>query len=378
MAYLDQNKREFELTKNFSLLMIDPLELIKLRETGRCEFELPERLFEFDYPGHYMRRIRSVSLTIPCVTGPYTNINCTLTLLSSRIRVKNNPARPFVWDGGDDDRFVTNFSAMQSISTSHAQNDSGLFELNFRDERYLPFEGAGAISRWRIEMPKECNAFDFKTLSDVVLQLRYTAKDGGEALRTAAKEEIVDATPRDGVRLFSARHEFPTEWHRFLNPEVAANEQRLEFSLTREHFPFMAQGGSLTISRLELFLLIKDRQIFVGDNAPYVRETVSPLRVSLMQPDHAGATSGSRELTRNNSYGDVPHTTIPLDSSTTLELPLTVASNVPLHLLINAQESDIATITSELKQTITTGGVSHTRLKADAIEDIVMILWVPS
>jgi hypothetical protein len=36
---------------------------------------------------------------------------------------------------------------MQSIATSHAQNDSGMFELNFRDERYLPFEGAGAISR---------------------------------------------------------------------------------------------------------------------------------------------------------------------------------------------------------------------------------------
>jgi hypothetical protein len=30
----------------------------------------------------------------------------------------------------------------QSIATSNAQNDDGMFELNFRDERYLPFEGA--------------------------------------------------------------------------------------------------------------------------------------------------------------------------------------------------------------------------------------------
>jgi hypothetical protein len=29
--------------------------------------------------------------------------------------------------------------------------DAGMFELNFRDERYLPFEGAGAISEWRLE-----------------------------------------------------------------------------------------------------------------------------------------------------------------------------------------------------------------------------------
>jgi hypothetical protein len=203
--------------------------------------------------------------------------------------------------------------------------------------------------------------------------LRYTAKDGGETLKTAAKEAIVDATPRAGVRFFSARHEYPTEWNRFMNPEVAANEQRLEFSLTRDHFPFMAQGRSLTISRLELFLLIKDRRIFVGDDAPYVHATVGPVRVSSTPPDNAGAMTGSRELTRNHTYGDVPHTAIPLDPSTTLEPPLTVASNAPLHLLIKARETDIERITRELKQTITTRGVSHTRLKADAIEDIVMI-----
>jgi len=32
-----------------------------------------------------------------------------------------------------------------------------MFALNFRRRRYLPFEGTGAISRWRLEMPKEAN-----------------------------------------------------------------------------------------------------------------------------------------------------------------------------------------------------------------------------
>ena len=40
-------------------------------------------MFDIDFPGHYMRRIRSVTLTIPCVTGPYTGVHCRLTLLSS-------------------------------------------------------------------------------------------------------------------------------------------------------------------------------------------------------------------------------------------------------------------------------------------------------
>ena len=60
---------------------------------------------------------------------------------------------------------------------------------DFRDERYLPFEFAGAVSRWRIELPPETNFFDFDTLSDVVLHLNYTAREGGDVLRAAAAAE---------------------------------------------------------------------------------------------------------------------------------------------------------------------------------------------
>ena len=77
---------------------------------------------------------------------------------------------------------------MQAIATSTGQNDGGLFELNFRDERYLPFEGAGVISRWRIALDPDANGFDFNTLSDVVLHIRYTARDGGERLKKGAQD----------------------------------------------------------------------------------------------------------------------------------------------------------------------------------------------
>jgi hypothetical protein len=204
IAYLDQNAREYEITKHVSLVLHDPIALITLKQTGRCEVELPETLFDSDYPGHYMRRIKSVSITLPCVVGPYTSINCTLTLLTNKTRVKASL---------DDDSLETNFAAMQSIATSHAQNDSGLFELNFRDERYLPFEGAGAVSRWRIDLPRENNAFDFNTLTDVVLHLKYTAREGGDILRNAATKvlngTIADADGAPLMRLFSSRHESP-------------------------------------------------------------------------------------------------------------------------------------------------------------------------
>ncbi|MFM7441171.1 MAG: hypothetical protein ACKO2V_21675, partial [Snowella sp.] len=88
-AYHDQNKRDYEITKNISLMLNDPLALITLKETGTCTLELPETLFDADYLGHYMRRIKSVSITIPCVVGPYTSINCTLTLLSNKTRINS-------------------------------------------------------------------------------------------------------------------------------------------------------------------------------------------------------------------------------------------------------------------------------------------------
>ena len=61
-----------------------------------------------------------------------------------------------------------------------------MFELNFRDERYLPFEGAGAISNWRFAMPGTFRPFDYSTITDVVLHLRYTARDAGGTLKVSA------------------------------------------------------------------------------------------------------------------------------------------------------------------------------------------------
>ena len=86
MAYHELNQREYELTKHVSLLQVDPLALLQLRATGRCTVRLPEALFDMDGPGHYFRRIKTVAVSIPCVTGPYASVNCTLTLLKSSIR----------------------------------------------------------------------------------------------------------------------------------------------------------------------------------------------------------------------------------------------------------------------------------------------------
>jgi hypothetical protein len=264
-AYLDQNRRELELSKPVSLMQWDPVAVLTLRQTGRCFVNLPETLFDIDYPGHFRRRLRSVSLTIPCVTGPYTTINCTLTLLSNRVRVDGIAGSGYA-EVPNDARFRYDVAAVQSIATSSGRNDAGVFELAFRDDRFLPFEGAGAISAWRIELPTAFRQFDYDTISDVILNLDYTARDGGAALRdaaTAAVEStingIVLGEGRTGLhRLLSARREFPTEWHRFLHPAADGDTNRLGFSLSAELFPFFVRGRVVHMDAVELILHLRD------------------------------------------------------------------------------------------------------------------------
>jgi hypothetical protein len=73
-AYLETRGYDFEVTKSISIRQLSPLALLQLRETGTCQVEFPEVIFDMDFPGHYFRRIKSVAITMPCVVGPYTNI----------------------------------------------------------------------------------------------------------------------------------------------------------------------------------------------------------------------------------------------------------------------------------------------------------------
>ncbi len=266
-AYLDENVREYELTRHFSLRLHFPLEFLRLKATGCCEIDIPEWMFDQLYPGHYMRRVKNVSLTIPCVVGPYTGVHCRLTLLSSRTRIHPRLIpQPVSCCDDDDDcengysalpddpRIVTNYAATEAIATSAAQNDSGMFELNFRDERYLPFEFAGAVSSWRIELPQENNQFDMDTLTDVILHLNYTAREGGEVLRSAANEVAQCHLPGDGWRFFDIRHEFPDAWHRFSRPSADEDApRRLTLRLGRDAFPFIPGHRDLEIHQLVFF-----------------------------------------------------------------------------------------------------------------------------
>ncbi|KAG4442597.1 hypothetical protein IFR05_001927 [Cadophora sp. M221] len=194
-AYQTRRPHDFEISKTVSLRQVAPLALIQLRESGTCQFDLPEVLFDIDFPGHYFRRLRAVTVTMPCTVSPVVGVNATLTLTDHTWRLSTSGAtdarsyamKPPGGDGGPDSRFASSALPISSIAVSTGQADSGLFELAFSSERYLPFEGAGAISSWKLELPSTAlQAFDYGSITDVLFNLRYTSLNGGEQFKSAA------------------------------------------------------------------------------------------------------------------------------------------------------------------------------------------------
>lgn len=75
-------------------------------------------------------------------------------------------------------------------------------------------------------MPQKFRPFDYSTITDVILHVRYTARDGGGVLKKAAQDAMIDGANTIGInnpgfnRLFSLRQEFPTEWYRFTKADT--------------------------------------------------------------------------------------------------------------------------------------------------------------
>ena len=342
-SYIELNRREFELTKHISITQNNPDLLVLLQQTGACTFSIPEELFDMDYPGHYFRRLRSVSITIPCVAGPYTTINATLRLQSNSIRINilnGDNGYPHNSDGGvltDDDRFIENNIPFSAIATSTGQNDSGVFELNFKDERYLPFEGAGVISTWRLELNGkylqddgsilDLSQFDYSSIPDIILHLKYTSREDAGVFRQNALKNLqsyikhsVDTAPEPFMRFFDIRREFPTEWYQFMHPANAGDQQVLQLAVVPERFAFFAHKRKINIVTVDL--------LADTDNA------VNNIQFNLSPASQYGPLT----LAQDNIYGKLAHTQVTgIDQlvtdgnpSWTISYPATGSNNTPL------------------------------------------------
>lgn len=292
---------DFELTKSVSVRQHAPLSLIDFRETGTCEVTLPEILFDMDCPGHYMRRISSVAVTIPCVVGPYTSVSCTVRLLSHTIRTTPRASSKTDYpqqdaadsDSDADDRFTIIRVPINATALSTAQGDTGRHEIALTD-RYRPFEGAGAVSTWRFDLPAQFRAFDYRSIADVVMQVRYTALDGGDRLREIAQGAVLDYVARQEAEaggrglfmFFDLRADFASEWFAAFGPSsaTATGERELRLDRLSTRLPVFARrtpaGRILALS------------VAVLGAAPLAAEDVTLAQVGADGADLASATFG--------------------------------------------------------------------------------------
>lgn len=325
LEYMNNNTRDPEITKSVSLVSLDPSAVIALKTTGICTFTLPEPLFDLDHPGHYYRRIKSVSVTVPGVTGPYSGVNGQLTLTSNKIRTNGTTATyPPIPDSQAENR------PYGPIILSSGQADMGMFETNLRDERFLPFEGCGVVdSVWELKVPQASNSFDLDTISDVVLRIQYTAVISttpafAAAALAAASLPSLDfhPAPQTGsrptptqtgrVKSFSLRHEFADAWHAW----VRDPSQPLAFTLTSDRFPLAYRGKSLKVTEIGMLV---DRDLSL-------EWPVSTLSVS-----RSNLTTLSSGIGNEPGFGGLPFASTPLtpQSSVPADLSLQITTTTP-------------------------------------------------
>ena len=120
----------------------------------------------------------------------------------------------------------------------------------------LPFEGMGVDTVWRLELPKPANVFDFRTVTDVLLTLEYTALGDPEY-----RHQVIRSLDRrySADRLISLQAEFPDTWYDLNNPDTVEDpvrRMRAVVTLTRDDFP--PNIADLSLAQLTLFAVRAD------------------------------------------------------------------------------------------------------------------------
>lgn len=302
-AFIDGNSRGFEITRQISLLELDPMALLQLKSKGVCEFSLPETLFDYDFPGHYRRQIKTVSLAFVAAEGQRLRVNATLTQLNHKTVLEPDAkAVKYLLDPKDQPPLSlrSDWRPSQQIALSHVGDDeenNGLFELRYDDERYFPFEGTGAVSAWRLELNGKKSAYNVNDLLDVTITLKYTAEQGGAVFATAVKGML---KPYPTARFFDVASEFPDEWEAFLESE----DDDLVLTLSRDMFPNMSSSKitglfahyELTAPGTVSMVLNDDKDLTLKDGKFL---STSGLSISSQGSEWVLALKGSIELLQN-------------------------------------------------------------------------------
>jgi hypothetical protein len=101
--------------------------------------------------------------------------------------------------------------------------------------------------------------------------------------------QIDDAQAAGSVRMFSMRHEFPTEWAKFQRQTPGANQRfELTLNLRDEHYPFWSQGRLKSVKRVDILARGGKASLEVSD-----------------KPDRNDAAAKKDSLVKDPAFGNL-------------------------------------------------------------------------
>ncbi len=132
-----------------------------------CQINLAALNIAANYPDSLgrTRRVKNISVSLPALLSPYQDIQAILSYSETGLTLP---------------------SGCDKVALSHGVNDSGLFQLDFNDPRYLPFEGINIVaptsnSRGMLSLQFPRTRGDQKgllrSLNDIILHIRYSIRD---------------------------------------------------------------------------------------------------------------------------------------------------------------------------------------------------------
>lgn len=187
-AYLSWDQRALQVRKTASLRTLEPtlidtikqlltsdsVAIMAAEKTAQCveverdsdnnlvlTFKLEDLNIQADYPVSLnlgnSRLIKSISVSLPALLGPYENVQALLRYNSNKELA----------------------NGCKAVALSHGLDDSGQFQLDFNDGQYLPFEGlpieTGTFSLVFPNAHSSQNAM-LLSLNDIILHINYTIR----------------------------------------------------------------------------------------------------------------------------------------------------------------------------------------------------------
>lgn len=238
----ETDRRKLHLTQTLSLAQLAAVELQQFRETGILTFATPETLFDREFPGHYLRLIKRVSVSLIALIPPTRGVRATLSA--------SGVSRVVVTRGRFDTATIRR--EPESIAFTSAINATGMFALESESAMLLPFEGMGVDTVWQLELPKAANPFDYRSIADVLLTIEYTALGSEEYRQTVIR---CLGTSFAGDRSFSLRNQFPDVWYELNNADTLDGSLPMRASLTLTDDDFPPHIQDLAIAQLTLFVV---------------------------------------------------------------------------------------------------------------------------